>query len=415
MTGPTTLFRVRQSFPRPRIDDVTAAVRAQLRRPEVADTLAPRPTVALAVGSRGIAAVAEVVSAAVGELRHQGCDVFVVPAMGSHGGATAEGQVEVLAHLGITAERIGAPIRSSMEVVEIGSVVSAHGNAVGLVMDAIAWNEADIVVPVNRIKPHTGFKGPVESGICKMLAIGLGKHEGARRLHGEGYEVFDSLILAAGRAILATGKVGFGLGLVENAYGDLAAIEAMPAAAVVGREQSLLEEARRLMPRILLPTVDVLVVEEFGKNISGVGMDANVTGRGELGVALPGFDGPSIARIVVLGLTAETGGNAHGIGLADVITERVFGEIDRHATWVNALTAGSLACGRIPIARPTDAAAIAAAIHSLPGVAPERARIVRIKHTLHLFEIAVSENLLDECRRVEGCEVVGEWDGSWGS
>ena len=403
-TGPGALFRARQSFPRPRIDDVATAVREQLRRPEVAATLASRSTVALAVGSRGIAAIAAVITATVAELRHQGHEVFVVPSMGSHGGATADGQVEVLAHLGITAEGIGAPIRSSMDVVEVATVVSAHGNPVHLVMDAIAWNDADTVIPVNRIKPHTGFKGPVESGICKMLAIGLGKHEGARRLHGEGYEVFDSLILEAGRAILDTGKVGFGLGLVENAYGELAVIE---------REQQLLEAARTLMPGILLPVVDVLIVEEFGKNISGVGMDANVTGRGEMGVALPGFAGPKIARIVVLGLTAETGGNAHGIGLADVITERAFGQIDRHATWTNALTAGSLACGRIPIARPTEAEAIASAIHSLPGVAPEQARIVRIKNTLHLFEIAVAENLLDACRSVPGMEVVGEWDGTW--
>ena len=412
-SGAATLFRARQSFPRPRIDDVAAAVREQLRRPEVAATLASRSTVALAVGSRGIAAIAAVVTATVAELQHQGCEVFVVPSMGSHGGATADGQVEVLAHLGITAEGIGAPIRSSMDVVEVATVVSAHGNPVRLVMDAIAWDDADTVIPVNRIKPHTGFKGPVESGICKMLAIGLGKHEGARRLHGEGYEVFDRLILDAGRAILDTGKVGFGLGLVENAYGELAVIEAMPAATVIEREQQLLEAARTLMPGILLPVVDVLVVEEFGKNISGVGMDANVTGRGEMGVALPGFAGPKIARIVVLGLTAETGGNAHGIGLADVITERAFGQIDRHATWTNALTAGSLACGRIPIARPTEAEAIASAIHSLPGVAPEQARIVRIKNTLHLFEIAVAENLLDACRSVPGMEVVGEWDGTW--
>jgi len=185
-TGPGALFRVRQSFPRPRVDDVATAVREQLRRPEVAATLASRPTVALAVGSRGIAAIAAVVTATVAELQHQGCEVFVVPSMGSHGGATADGQVEVLAHLGITAEGIGAPIRSSMDVVEVATVVSAHGNPVHLVMDAIAWNDADTVIPVNRIKPHTGFKGPVESGICKMLAIGLGKHEGARRLHGGG-------------------------------------------------------------------------------------------------------------------------------------------------------------------------------------------------------------------------------------
>ncbi|MFH1104246.1 MAG: DUF362 domain-containing protein [Actinomycetota bacterium] len=410
--GPA-LHRVLQRFDRPRLDDVAAAVGAELERPEVAATLDGAHTAAVAVGSRGIAGLVDIVRSVVSWLTERGLEVFLVPAMGSHGGATADGQLEILAHLGITETAVGAPIRSSMEVVEIASVTSPHGREVGLFMDAIAWGEADVVIPVNRIKPHTGFRGPVESGICKMLAIGLGKHAGARRLHGEGYGVFDRLILEAGRAILATGRVAFGVGVIENAYGEVAVVEAVPASRVVEREQQLLAQARRLMPRLLMPQVDVLVVERFGKNVSGVGMDANVTGRGETGVALPQFDGPAIARIVVLGLTEETNGNAHGIGLADLITQRVFDQIDRGATWVNSLTAGSLACGRIPMALPTDDEAITAAIHSLAGVDPGEARIVRIRDTLHLGEIAVSENLVETCRRIEGCTPGGPWDGTW--
>ena len=408
------LHRVLQRFDRPRLDDVAGAVRAQLGRPEVAAPLGGARTVAVAVGSRGIAGIVEIVRTLVSELTERGLDVFVVPAMGSHGGATAQGQIEVLAHLGITEQSIGVPIRSSMEVVEVGSVTSPHGREVALCMDAIAWSEADAVIPVNRIKPHTGFRGPVESGICKMLAIGLGKHAGAIRLHGEGYAVFDRLIVEAGRAILATGHVAFGLGVVENAYGEVSLLEAVPTDRVIAREQELLAEARRLMPRLLMPEVDVLVVEEFGKNVSGIGMDANVTGRGELGVALADFDGPAISRIVVLGLTAETNGNAHGIGLADLITQRAFDQIDRAATWVNSITAGSLACGRIPIAMSSDDDAIAAAAHSLAGIAPEDARIVRIKDTRHLGEIAVSDNLGEVCRSLEGCQLGGTWDGTWG-
>lgn len=408
-----TPHRVRQRFDRPRLDDVAGALRAQLAAPGVAATLDGVRSVAVAVGSRGIAGIVDIVRTLVSGLGDRGLDVFVVPAMGSHGGATADGQRAVLSHLGITEASVGAPIRTTMDVVEIGSVASPHGHDVPLVMDAIAWSEADVVIPVNRIKPHTGFRGPIESGICKMLAIGLGNHTGARRLHDEGYEVFDRLILEAGRAILATGHVAFGVGVVENAYGEVSQIEAIPADRVVEREQELLAGARRLMPRLLMPEIDVLVVEQFGKNISGVGMDANVTGRGELGVALPEFDGPAISRIVVLGLSAETGGNAHGIGLADVITRRAFDQIDREATWINSVTAGSLACGRIPIAMPSDDEAVGAAIHSLPGVAPSAARIVRIRDTLHLTEIAVSENLIAVCDATPGCESGGAWDGNW--
>ena len=407
------LYRVFRDFPRPRIDDLAEAVRRQVAGAEVTATLAGAATVAVAVGSRGIAGIDVIVRTLIEELRSTGREVFVVPAMGSHGGATASGQVDVLAHLGITESTVGAPIRSSMETVEIATVVSPHGGTVPVATDALAWGDADAVVPVNRVKPHTGFHGPVESGLCKMLAIGLGKHDGAARLHREGYGTFDSLVLEVARAILDAGRVAFGLAVVENAYEETAMVEAVPASRIVSREQELLEEARRLMPRLPGRQIDVLVVERFGKNLSGVGMDPNVTGRGELGIALAGFEGPHIERIVVLSLTPETEGNAHGIGLADLITEDVLDRIDRRTTWTNTLTAGSLACGRMPIALPTEQLAIAAAADTLPGVRPEEARIVRIKDTLSLSEIAVSEVLAESLGGQGDCEVAGRWDGTW--
>jgi hypothetical protein len=407
------LYRVFRRFPRPTVPDVAAAVRAEIGKPEAAAALGDARTVAVAVGSRGIADIAVIVRELVAALRDGGRDVFVVPAMGSHGGATAEGQLEILDHLGLTEATIGAPIRSSMETVEIASIPSPHGGTVPVYTDAIAWREADAVIPVNRIKPHTGFRGPVESGLCKMLAIGLGKHDGAARLHREGYGAFDALILEAGKAVLATGRIAFGLAIVENAYEEMALVEAVAGVDIVTRERALLAEARRLMPGLPVPRVDVLVVERFGKNISGVGMDPNVTGRGELGAALPGFEGPPIERIVVLSLTPETAGNANGIGLADVITQKVFDSIDRRTTWTNTLTSGSLACGRIPMALPTEEAAIAAAADTVPGVRPEDAAIVRIRDTLSLSEIAVSETLVETVTARHDCEIAGQWDGTW--
>lgn len=410
---PPPMYRVRQTFERPALSDPVEVVAAEVGRADVLATLEGKTSVAIAVGSRGIAGIDRIVAALVAALRRAGIDPFVVPSMGSHGGATAEGQQAVLAHLGITESSVGAPIRSSMTTTQIGTVTSPHGHEVPLFMDGLAL-EADAVIPVNRIKPHTGFKGPIESGLCKMLAIGLGKHDGAGTMHREGYGVFDRLILEAGRAIIGHGHVAFGLAIVENAYDETAVIEAIPAPAIVAREQQLLEAARRLMPRLLTARIDVLVVERFGKNISGIGMDANVTGRGELGLALPGFEGPTIERIVVLDLTDETAGNAHGIGLADVVTRRLYDRIDLRSTWVNSVTAGSLACGRIPPALDTDDEAIMAAASAVPGVSPEEARIVRIRDTLSLTEIAVTENLLDEMAGQPACEVAGPWDGSWG-
>jgi len=409
---PPPLHRVRQTFPRPRLEDVEQVVAKEMARPEVLATLERKTTVALAVGSRGIAGLDRIVRALVAALRDAGLEPFIVPSMGSHGGATAEGQEAVLAHLGITKDAVGAPIRSSMATTQIGTVASPHGHDIPVFMDDLAL-EADAAIPVNRVKPHTGFKGPIESGLCKMLAIGLGKHDGAGTLHREGYGVFDRLILEAGRAIISHGHVAFGLAIVENAYDETAVIEAIPAADIVQREQHLLEQARRLMPRIHTDRIDVLVVERFGKDISGIGMDANVTGRGELGLPLPSFDGPDIARIVVLDLTEATDGNAHGIGLADVITRRLHDRIDLNTTWINSVTAGSLACGRVPLAIEGHDGAIMAAASAVPGVAPDEARIVRLRDTLSLTEIAVSQDLRDEMAAHDSCKGAGAWDGNW--
>jgi hypothetical protein len=379
----------------------------------VAATLDGARTAAVAVGSRGIRHLAPIVRSLVAGLRDRGIEAFIVPSMGSHGGGTAKGQEAVLTHLGVTEAAIGAPIRSSMRTGVVGRVRLPAGRDVPIHVDALAL-EADAIVPINRIKPHTGFRGPVESGLCKMLAIGLGKHAGAATLHREGYAVFDRLILEVGREIAARTPVAFGLALVENAYDETAVLEAVPAADLVDREQHLLDQARRLMPRIHAGEIDVLVIERFGKDVSGVGMDSNVTGRGESGAPLPGFDGPAVRRIVVLDLTEATDGNAHGIGLADVITRRAHDRIDLGATWVNSVTSGSLACGRIPPAVEGADRAVMAAAAAVGGIDPEVARIVRIRDTLSLTEIAVSGALLDEMAAHPDCEVVGPWGGGWG-
>jgi hypothetical protein len=408
------MFRVRQSFDAQRIDDIDAAVRAEFDKPHVAAKLHANMTVALGVGSRGIANIAHIVRAAVSALKARNVNVFIIPCMGSHGGATAEGQTSVLAKLGITEESARAPIRSSMDAIEIGSVKSTHGNDVKLYMDAIAHREADTIIPINRVKPHTGFKGDIESGICKMLTIGLGKHVGCARLHREGMGVFDHLIPAAGKVVLGTGRVPLALAIVENGYEHPCVIEAIPAEQLLKREAELLDVAKDRMARLLLKNIDVLVIEEIGKNISGVGMDANVTGRGELG-PMPGPNMPKIKRIVVLGLNKNSYGNAHGIGNADVITQHAFDQIDTKATWTNTLTAGSLGAGQIPVAMPDETQAIMAAASCVFGTPAERATIVRIHNTLCLTDIAVSESALPMVEQTAGCEIVGEWDGMWKS
>ena len=413
---------VEQRFPASPALDLRAAVRAQLAAPAISGRLRAGAHAVVAVGSRGIRELPMLVAALVDELKERSLTVSIVPAMGSHGGATAAGQAEVLARLGVDALSVGAQVESAMDTRVVAHLrydqagacylpCAPGADALPVHCDARAL-AADLVIPVVRIKPHTGFRGRYESGICKMLCIGLGKHQGCSLYHREGYPRFAALIPAAAAAVLALGKVAFALAVVEDAHERTAHLEAVAAEQVLAREPELLELARRLMPRLLLPRIDVLVVEEFGKDISGVGMDPNITGRGEAGRP-EGFAGPEIARIVGLSLTAATHGNATGLGLADVISARAYDAIDRQVTATNVLTSGSLAGGRTPLALASDEQAILAAASCVPGVSLDEVGIVRIRSTLQLSRIAVSHSLLAEVARQPGCAVIGPFTGSW--
>jgi hypothetical protein len=379
----------------PALTNIRDAVREALDAVEL-----PSGSVAIGVGSRGVAGIGEVVVALVEVLKESGAEPFVVPAMGSHGASTAEGQAEVLAHLGMGEERLGCPVRATMETVQTGETPSG----VAVYMDRNAY-EADSVIVVNRIKPHTAFRGTVESGPTKMLAIGLGTQRGAHSIHSAGWENIHRTIPEAARVAVESGKVAFGLATVENADEDPCKIVAIPAEELEQAEAPLLEEAKRNLARLPFDDIDVLIVDEIGKNISGDGADPNVTGRYPTTAA---SGGPSVGRMVFLGLTEETGGNANGLGMADVVTERLAGSVDRPATYMNALTSTTPAPVKTPMVMPTDEMAIAAALTMCAGVEPREARLVRIENTLKLGRFWVSEALLQEVEKDERLEILEE-------
>ena len=267
--------RVRQNLVTATIDDVAAAVASEFARPEIRETIQPGQRVALTGGSRGIDRIDLVLKAAAHEIKQLGAEPFIVPAMGSHGGATAEGQLEVLAHYGVTEEAMGCPIRSSMETVLLGHVEGG----VPVWFDKTAYSEADITIPINRVKPHTDFHGPIESGLLKLLAIGLGKQKGADTFHGRSFAEFPTLIPAVGRFTLQHVPIPFGLALVEDGHSRLSLVEAVPADSVWEREQELLKIARERMARLPGEKIDVLIVDQLGKDISGIGADTNVINR----------------------------------------------------------------------------------------------------------------------------------------
>ena len=389
---------VRQVFPAPAEPDVAAAVRRELARPEIRCTLRPGMAVALGVGSRGLAALPTLVATTVAVLKQAGCEPFIVPAMGSHGGATAEGQQEVLAGYGVTEATVGAPIRSSMETTDIGQV-----DGVPLYFDRLALG-ADLVIPINRVKPHTSFRGPIESGLLKMLAVGFGKHAGATALHSAGFGRLGLRLDAARDLLCAHTPFGFGLATVENAAHGVALVEAVPANELATREPVLLDMARGWMARLQFDRLDVLVVGAIGKNVSGTGMDPNVTGRSATG--LPGT--LEVAKIVVLDLTHETHGNATGLGMADVTTERLVEQLDLDATWINGLTSTSLSNARIPIFLPNDRMAMQLAVKTCGCADPREARIAWIRSTLELERIYISEPLWNDVRNDPAFALDGE-------
>lgn len=398
---------VRQVFPAPKITDVPAAVRAAVDSCEGAKRIRPGMSVALTVGSRGIDKLREMTREIVASLKERGAVPFIVPAMGSHGGATAEGQEQILRGLGITAEFVGCPIRSSMETGFVGKL----DNGMEVFIDKHA-SEADGIVIFNRIKPHNSFRWANESGLVKMLAVGLGKQSGAESCHALGYGRMGRLITEMADMKLKKCAILFGLGIVENAYDELMEIEGYDPETLIVREQEALIRAFRSMPRLPLgpedaPTasgkLDVLIVDMVGKEFSGSGMDPNVMGRFSTPHA---SGGPDVTRIVVLDVSCKSHGNAAGVGCADMTTERLFQKYDRNAVYTNGLTSGNPAPGFIPYVMPDDRTAIQGAIKTCHAPDMNALRMMRIPNTLHLGHVMVSEAMLGEVLERSNTELV---------
>jgi len=395
------LMRVRQHFERPREADVPAAVRR-----EVAPFLARVRTgqrIAITGSSRGITNQAEAIRVIAAAIREAGAEPFVVPGMGSHGGATAAGQAAVLANNGITEDTVRAPIRSSMEVIRVGT--TSTGFPVYLDRNA---SEADGIVVVNRVKPHTGFTGKVESGLCKMMVIGLGKQAGAQKIHQQGLKVeMRRMILEASAIILEHSPAPFlgGIALVDNAFKETALVGGVSMRShetLVDEEGALLEAAYGYLPRIPFDDMDTLIVDEMGKNVSGAGMDTNVIGT------KPGLDRPRIGAIYVRSLTPETHGNATGVGQADVMPRRLLEEIDFHSTYMNTFTAKRLAGAKMPLMAENDLQAMQVCLTLRPEENPATARVVRIRNTNLLAEFGASPALGEEIAANPSLEVLDE-------
>ena len=384
------MVKVRQHFPAPEIKDIPMAIHHTLKDKAVLSLINEGDNVAIAVGSRGVAAISIIVRELVQALKGVGANPFIVPAMGSHGGATAEGQRGVLEHLGVTEENVGAPIRATMDVEQLGQLE----NGLPVYMDKLAF-QADKIVVVNRIKPHTAFRGKWESGLMKMITIGLGKQKGAEAAHQYGFKYMADHVPQMATIALSKAPIVFGLAILENAFDKTAFIEAIASDEIANRERDLLKLAKELMPQIKFNPLDVLVVDEIGKDISGDGMDPNISGRFPTPYADGGIDAK---RVVVLDLTEKTNGNANGIGLADLITRKAFDKIDLSQGYANALTSTVVDTVKIPMILDSDKLAIQAAIKTCNAFDFNKIRLVRIKHTLDIGEIWISESLLEEAR-----------------
>lgn len=387
------VLRIRQPLPGPpEIDDLDQAVEEAVAAS--GQRIRPGGAYALGVGSRGIGRIGDITRALIRALERRGARAFIIPAMGSHGGATPAGQADVLATFGITEQTMGVPILTSMRAEPVAEI--EPGLVAYTSVEALA---ADGVIPIARIKPHTAFHGPIESGICKMLVIGFGKHRGALSAHAAGFSRFHEIIPRLARSVLDHVYMPFGLGILENGHDRPARIVALPPDDLEAEEARLLEVARAWMARLPFDQMDVLLIGELGKNISGDGMDPNVTGRYSVRDVT---GGPVVQKIVVFSLTPETHGNAMGIGQADTITRRCYRQIDLVKTYTNSITSTELAPARIPVILNSDRDALDIALRTINGARPEQARLVAIRNTLQLEEFVISESLWPEAQRL-GC------------
>ena len=384
------MFHAVQEFKKDRIEPerIPALVYEQLSRPEISRTVKPGMEIAITAGSRGVANVDVITKAIVDFCKEKGAKPFIVPAMGSHGGATPEGQLEVLAGFNITEETMGCPIRSSMETVLLG--YSKYGKPVYQDKNA---HEADGIILSCRIKPHNAFRGKYESGVLKMLVVGLGKQKGAESVHSDGMDNMARNIPANGRVALENSKILFAIPCVENAYDETALIEAIPTDQIFDREPELLKIAASNMPSILVGEADVLVVNEMGKNYSGTGVDPNISGTWSNDYVSGGL---KVKRTCFLDLTDCSHGNANGMGLASVITARMFEKLDLNKIYMNSFTSTVLKSAMVPPVVANDREAIQACIRTANRIDRDHVRMVRIKNTLHIGEIMLSESYYED-------------------
>ena len=396
------MFRLRQTFDRPRVTNIPATVDAELSRLDLGAKIKPGQSVAITAGSRGIANIHLIVKAIVDHVKKLGGVPFIVPAMGSHGGGTAEGQQGILEGYGVTEDFCGCPIRASMETI----VVCEAPEKFPVHFDKHA-SEADHVIVCGRVKPHTNFVGDIESGLMKMMLIGLGKHNGAKIYHRAiQNHSFGQIVRSVAKVVLERCRVVAGLGIVENGYDETALLKAVGPLEFEERERELLVLAKQWMPRLPFDEIDVLFVEEIGKNISGAGMDTNVIGRKYAHLPEGAFEKPQVKRIIVRGLTEVTHGNACGLGIAEFCLTRAVEQMDRKITIINCLTGGHPEGARIPCYFDTDRECLDAALSVIGLVEPEQARIMWIRNTLDVAEVECSAPYWDQCRGRSDLEIL---------
>ena len=399
------MYRVRQHFKQDHLEDVEGAVRAQFAREEIRSRVKPGMKVALGVGSRGIRNLSRIVKCVVDELKQLGAEPFILGAMGSHGGGSVQGQLQVLHTYGITDEAMGVPVRASNDVELLGET----SRGIQVYFDKTCLEDVDLVIPINRVKLHTDFVDNIQSGMCKMLVIGLGHHRGCTAIHQADFSYFGDTLKEATRLILSRAPVGFGVAIMENAYDQTLLVETVPAERMLEREAELLEICKQNMPLLMIPDIDVLVVDQIGKDISGNGFDPNILGKSLLlhEFVLPV---PRINRMVLLDLSEATHGNAVGIGIFDITTRKVLDQLDMESMYANDIALGCLDDCKIPLVAADGAEAVRVAITVLRGNDPSRLKIVRIRDTLHLGEIQVSEDLLDVVEADPRLELLGPAD-----
>lgn len=386
------LRRISQVFENKKIDNVTGKVIQELEKINFGKKIKPGMQIGITVGSREINNLDLIIKTVIQEVKKCGGSPFIIAAMGSHGGATVEGQLSILASYGITEEKMGVPIKATIETIEIGKLengLPVHFNKI--------VNSLDGLIIVNRIKVHTSFKSDIESGLCKMLAVGLGGHRGASLVHSLGIKGLSDYMVKFEEVIIQKVPILCGIGILENSYDKTYKIVSANPEDFKKVDRKLLKECKRILPRLPVLDIDLLIIEQIGKNISGTGMDTNVVG-GITEFPKGTFSPPKIKEIMLLDITPESHGNAHGVGLATAITKKLYDKIDFQATYINSITSGFLYKSRIPMIFTTEEEAFKTCLSVLGNLPGTKARIIIIKNTLKLDEMYISEPIWEEIK-----------------